>query len=303
MTNMNPISHPPKRILLATDLSARGDRALDRAAQLSRQWGAELVIVHAIDRKMESLSDLANPLPSWRRSPTPELNIQKQIRRDLREEVDHLKIQIGEGDPARVILDTAAREGCEMIVLGMAQEDISGRMPLGSTVEHLVRKSPLSVLVVKNRPNGPYRHILVGTDFTEESRYGLEVAAGSFPGSRFALMHAFEMPYRALLSDTTLSQEFAAMERATITEFLRDSAVPAQVRDGIKTMIEHGPPGLMLRRYVEEQHADLTVIGAYGRGFLFHLLMGGNTPRIVDSVPSDVLLVRAHRPGATPLGD
>lgn len=299
---MNSLPHPPTRILLATDLSARGDRALDRSAQLARQWGAELVIVHALDRRMEVLPDLAYPVPSWRRSPHPELTIQKQIRRDLREEVEYLKIQIEEGDPARVILDTAAREGCEMVVVGMAHDDITGRMPLGSTVEHLVRKSPLSVLVVKNRPNGPYRNILVGTDFTEESRYGLEIAAGSFPESRFALMHAFEMPYRALLSDTTLSQEFAAMERATIAEFLRDSALPAQVRDGIKTMIEHGPPGLMLRRYVEEQHADLTVIGAYGRGFLFHLLMGGNTPRIVDAVPSDVLLVRAPRPGNGTLG-
>ncbi len=28
---------PPKKILLATDLSARGDRALDRAAHLARR--------------------------------------------------------------------------------------------------------------------------------------------------------------------------------------------------------------------------------------------------------------------------
>lgn len=42
---------PPKKILLGTDLSSSGDRALDRAAQLAHQWGAELLIVHAIDRR------------------------------------------------------------------------------------------------------------------------------------------------------------------------------------------------------------------------------------------------------------
>jgi nucleotide-binding universal stress UspA family protein len=268
---------------------------LDRAAQLARQWDAELLVVHAIDRKVEGHADLADPLPSWRQSPSRELNIQKQIRRDLREEVTRLKIHIEEGDPAQIILDTAAREGCELIVLGMARDELFGRMLLGSTVEHLVRKSPVSVLVVKARPNGSYQHVLVGTDFTEESRCGLEVAASSFPSARLTLMHSFEMPYQALLSDSTLGHQFAAMERATIAEFVREATLPEQVRARMQTTIEHGPPDLMLRRFVEEQHADLTVIGAYGRGFLFHLLVGGNTPRIVDSMPGDVLLVRAQR--------
>ena len=301
MSNPNSLIHPPAKILLATDLSARSDRALDRAAQLARQWGSQLLIVHALDRSFESLADLVEPLPSWRQSPTRETNIQKQIRRDLREEVEHLMFHIEEGDPAQVILDTATREGCELIIIGTARDELFGRMLLGHTVEQLVRKSPVSVLVVKTRPKGPYQHVLVGTDFTEESRYGLEVAAGSFPQSRMTLMHSFEVPYRALLSNTTLGQQFAEMERATIAEFVREAVLPGQIRSRILTTIEHGPPGLMLRRYVEEQHADLTVIGAYGRGILFHLLVGGNAPRIIDSAPSDVLLVRAQRTaGALP---
>jgi len=31
---------PPKNILVATDLSAHSDRALDRGLQLAGQWGA-----------------------------------------------------------------------------------------------------------------------------------------------------------------------------------------------------------------------------------------------------------------------
>jgi len=285
---------PPTKILLATDLSSRGDRALDRAAQLARQWGAQLHIVHAIDRRTASLSEAADPLPSWRRSPDPALAIQQQIRRDLREKVDHLRIHVEEGEPAQVILDMVERQGCDLVVVGLARDDYFGRILLGSTVEHLVRKSPVSVLVVKSRPNGPYQHALVGIDFTEESRYGLEVAAGAFPACQFTVMHAFEMPYKAFLSDTPLSREFAEVERTTIAEFVKNAALDDRVRSRIQMLTEHGPADLMLCRYVEEKHADLTVIGAYGRGFLFHLLVGGNTPRIVDTVPSDILLVRAH---------
>lgn len=295
MANLNPVIHPPAKILLATDLSARSDRALDRAAQLARQWGSQLLIVHALDRAFESSWTLAEPIPSWRQSLSREANIQNQIKRDLREEVDLLTVHVEEGDAAQVILTTASREGCELIIVGTARDELFGRRLLGNTVEQLVRKSPVSVLVVKARPNGPYQHVLVGTDFTEESRYGLEVAAGSFPQSRMTLMHSFEVPYQALLSDTISSQPFAQTERATMAEFVREAALPGPIRSRILTTIEHGPPGVMLRRYVEEQHADLTVIGAYGKGVLFHLFVGGNAPQIIDSVPSDVLLVRAHR--------
>jgi nucleotide-binding universal stress UspA family protein len=208
-----------------------------------------------------------------------------------------LKFEITEGEPKQMILNVAAREGCGLIIMGASgSSDLFGGMTLGSTIEYLVRKSPVSVLVVKTRPHGAYQNLLVGTDFTDESRYGLEVAAGSFPDSRLTLMHAFDLPYRSLLSDSPRIHDFAAEEKDNLRKFLNEAHLAPQVRARINTLIEHGPPSLMMSRYVEEQGADLSVIGAYGRGFLFHLLGAGNTPRIVDLVPSDILLVRAQRP-------
>jgi nucleotide-binding universal stress UspA family protein len=289
---------PPRKILLATDLSSRGDRALDRAAQLARQWGAQLLIVHAIEpappgstwREFEEA-------PSWRRPPDARTAIERQIRRDLREDVANLTVLIEEGAAVQVILDAVEREGCDLVILGAARDELFGGVLLGNTIEHLVRRSPVSVLVVKTRPGGAYRHILVGTDFTEESRHGLSVAATLFPDAIFTLMHAFEMPYRALLLNNQLSHDFAAMEMATIEAFLKEADLAEDVRARVHTTIEHGPPEAMLRSYVVEQDADLTVIGAFGRGLMFHVLIGGTARRIVDAVPSDVLVVRARREG------
>ena len=257
MIDQNWPRSPPRRILLATDLSSRGDRALDRAAQLARQWGAELVVVHAIEQAAggSTWSELEET-PSWRRPPEAAVAIERQIRRDLREAVDHLAIHIEEGDPVRVILETAEREACDLIVLGTARDELFGRMLLGNTVEHLVRKSPVSVLVVKTRPAGAYRHVLVGTDFTEESRHGLSVAAELFPDATFTLMHAFELPYRALMLDSQLSHDFAAMEMTTIETFLDEAELPPEIRVRVHPTIEHGPPEVMLRRYIVEQEAD-----------------------------------------------
>ena len=38
-----------KKLLLATDLSARSDRALERSLSLARERGADLTVVHVVE--------------------------------------------------------------------------------------------------------------------------------------------------------------------------------------------------------------------------------------------------------------
>ena len=294
MANLQWPSTPPKTILLATDLSARSDRALDRAVQLARQWNAALIAVHALENQTHATrSPTYEDLPSWRRPPDPVVAVERQIRRDIREPVADLRIVVTEGDAADAILDIVERERCDLIVVGAAHDQGLGRVFLGRTVEHLIRHAPTSVLVVKSRPSGPYRHILVGTDFTDEARHGLAVAAKLFPDAVFAVMHAFDMPYRSLWGASQLSRDFSAMEHEEIQTFVKDTDLAEDIRARVVTLIEHGPPEIMIHNYVVEKNADLTVIGALGRGMLFHLLVGGHAPKIVDGTPGDILVVRA----------
>lgn len=289
---------PPKRILLATDLSGRGDRALDRATQLATRWGAELLVVHALEGPGQAAPEYQG-LPSWRRPQDTAATVEAQIREDVRGDCPRLKVHVEEGPAIKVILGVVEREACDLVITGLGRQRPLGWPPVAKTIDELFRRSPVSVLVVKRRPHGAYAHVLVGTDFTDEARVGLEVAAQAFPEAMFAVMHAFEMPYRSLMLDTPLSRDFGEMERATITAFVAETELTDEVRKRVVTLIEHGPPEAMLSAYVIERGADLTVIGAYERGRLFHTVVGGYGPRIVEAVPSDVLVVRA-RPGATP---
>jgi hypothetical protein len=54
----------PKKILLATDLSCRCDRAMDRAVALATEWQAQLVVLHVLQEPAP-----VTDLPSWRRRP------------------------------------------------------------------------------------------------------------------------------------------------------------------------------------------------------------------------------------------
>lgn len=295
---MTPSPAPSKRpkLLLATDMSARGDRALDRAALLARQWDAELLVLHALQpAPVSPLSAREEDAPTWRRPPDPKRAVEARIRQDLREEGVDFSVIVEEGDLVKSILHVVEREGCDLVVVGSSRHETLGMMMLGNTVDHLVRRSPVSVLVVKSRPRGAYHHLLVGTDFTPESRHGLEIAAKAFPDASITLMHAFELPYRLLMSDTALSRDFSAMEVQEMKTFLDGAALSDEARLRVHSTIEHGPPAIMFRTFVEERGADLTVIGAYGRGLMFHVLVGGNAHRIVDATPSDVLVVRAPR--------
>lgn len=286
------------RLLLATDLSARGDRALDRAAVLARQWDADLVVFHVLQPDpMRAANAREQDAPSWRRPPDPRRAAEDRIRQDLMEETISYSVIVEEGDVVDAILKAVEREACDLIVLGTARDETLGRMMLGNTVDHLVRRAPVSVLVVKSRPRGAYKHLLVGTDFTDESRHGLEVAAKAFPDAVITLMHAFQLPYRSLLSDTALGREFSSMEMGEMKTFLDAAALSDEARSRVHPIIEHGPPDLTFRTFVEERGADLTVIGAFGRGLMFHVLIGGNAQRIVDATPGDVLVVRAPRLG------
>ena len=290
--------NPPRKILLATDLGARSDRALDRAVQLARQWNASLVVVHAMEKpaiRPPWWSHLEET-PSWRRPPDPAREIEELIRRDAQQDIGAFDVRVSAGDPADVVMEVAEKEQADLIVLGTARNETLGRMMLGNTIEQLVRKSPVSLLVVKNRPREAYRHVLTGTDFTEESRFGLVMTTKLFPDATIALMHAFELPYRSLMTDSQLSRDFSAMEKESIKAFADESGLSESGRQRVVTMIEHGSPAAMLGKYATERGADLTVIGAFSRSLAFHLFIGGTARRIVDAVPSDVLVVRAPRP-------
>jgi nucleotide-binding universal stress UspA family protein len=219
--------------------------------------------------------------------------VERQIRRDLRQEVAALAIHVADGDPADAILDTAAQHGCDLIVLGASEPSSPGA--LGSVTEQLLRKSPVSLLVVKSRPHDTYANVVVGTDFTAESRCGLTTAASWFPAARLALMHVLDIPYTSLWLDAEHSSDLARMEMATMRSFLDDTPLPAEARERVVPLIEHGHPEIVLRDHVMREESDLVVISAFRRGLAFHLLVGGTSRRIVPAVPSDVLLVRAQQ--------
>ena len=286
-------SGPPQRILLATDLSCRCDRAQDRAALLAERWGAKLIVLHVLEGSEPS------DLPSWRRGPSTAAQIaERQIRADLEGRAVDWELVLERGEPAEAILRQATERDCGLVVTGVARDGMLGPIVLGTAVDWLVRRAPMPVLVVKTRPRRPYAELVVATDFSEPSRHALECALGLFPEAGVALFHAYRVPFAGFLGQDAHRDEFHAMAVAECAAFLpRVQALPAAVAQ-MRTLIEYGSPEELVSTYVRDRSVDLVVLGTQGRSGLSGFLVGSTAERLLSCLPCDVMMVRGPTPAA-----
>jgi nucleotide-binding universal stress UspA family protein len=287
-------SHLPRTILLASDLTSRGDRARDRAWQLARDWRAALHVVHVVAPPPAAPAGIDPEVWSQRHDEARQ-DALRLIRRDILAGELEAQVHVEQDEsPARAILAVAERAACDAIVLGETRDGL-GRSLGEGTIDEVMRRSPASVLVVRDRPHGPYQHLLVGTDFTDEALQALEHAARVFPDATLTLMHAASVPYGALLgAKPDTREQWAAGQLEQLRRQLAAADIDEERRTTIHLAVEDGPAGPALARYVRAQGADLAVIGAHPRGTLFDTFVG-TTRSIVAALPGDVLMVRATR--------
>ena len=283
----------PRRIALATDLSHRCDRALDRALLVARAWQAELNVIHAL-ASPENMTLFGNlrDVPSWRRPTDPVRKARDRIYRDLVREdpgVD-IVVHVETGSPAEVVLGAARASHADLIVTGVARDELLARMFLGDTVDRLIRKSPVPVLIVRDRAFEPYRTMLVTTDFSASSRVALETAVRLFPEAGISLFHAYDVPFAGYLGRAEVEKQFEGYGKDAADKFLAEAGIAPDAARKVSRMIEHGVPEGLLRDYAENSRRHLTVVGSHGGGMVYETLIGSTARKIIDAVPGDVLL-------------
>lgn len=287
----------PKSILLATDLSPRCDRALDRAVSLSQQWRAKLSILHVLeDMRAAGPNEI---VPSWRRPPDPVSVATGWLMADIGPVVEHADVIVDEGDTAEVIVRHAERRDCDLIITGVARDELFGRVTLGNTVDRLLRRSRTPLLIVKNRARQPYHHITVAADFSEPSRHALEAAVRFFPDQTLTIFHAYEPLLSGLTDDPAAYRlQYRTVAEGEYTAFLATLQSDAAIKQRMRSFIEFGRPSDILREGVRDLNIDLVVLGTQGRGAIAEALIGSVAKDIMAEVPCDVLLIRMPHPAA-----
>lgn len=278
-------------ITLATDLAARSDRAFDRALDLARRWRAQLLIVHAVEDRPPPINE-----PSWRRGSDPLETARRKLLFEYPgwEDVE-TSIDVRIGTPRDVVLGAATRENTDIIVTGIAGENVYGRDNLGALVPELAKHANAPVLVVKKRTTTLPRRVVVASDLTDTSHAALDLALGLFGPGRLILFNAFDIPYRGLVGDRNELER--NMRPGVIEEckaVLEAAAGPAAASQ-IEIIAELGAPAVILAKLVADRDIDLVVTGTYGHTGLMDALLGSTAMDIMAEVSCDVLVARRKK--------
>ena len=280
-----------KSILMATDLSARSDRALERAVEIARQRGAELLVVHVID------DDLAQPLAAAQQTAARQA-IQAHIDSLDTKDGPDIKAETNLGRPYVDILEMSEKTDAELIVLGTHREDTFKDMFRGTTAERVVRAGAVPVLLVKDRTDGPYRRVMVGIDFSVYSRRALACAIELVPEGEFHLVHAYDVPFKGFLYGQDSRKEVSEEHRAGFEKLINEEmATFLTTLEGepprFERIMQEGTVRDVLHQQIRSLSPDLLVIGTHGRTGVAHAILGSVAEDLLSEPPCDVLAVKA----------
>jgi len=278
-----------KKLLMATDLSARSDRALQRALALAHQLGATLEVIHIVSDTVPA--NIAEQYEASARTTIQELVASLPSAASVKPE-----ITINRGHDYEEILYHAVETGAELIVVGITRHT-AYELFRGTTAERIVRIGNLPILLVKDPVAHDYKRVLVATDNSPAAQRALECAAAIAPNAEFHLLHTVHVPFTGFLGPESQAQIRQEQERNFRNAF--EKGIRAQVdrlgNGGLRATfhIEEGDIISVIRDQAERLNADLLAIGSHGRSSLRHAFIGTVAGNLLSDPPVDVLVTKA----------
>ncbi|WP_138496463.1 universal stress protein [Paenibacillus pinistramenti] len=139
------------KILVAFDGSKASNKALDKAIELTRLTGASLDVVHIYDFPRFYVAEGFAPVPAQVNEEFYELasKTSDEAERRLQEAGVTGKVELLQGPAAEGILEYAAANGHDAIVIGSRGLGGIREFVLGSVSHNVVQHAKIPVLVVK----------------------------------------------------------------------------------------------------------------------------------------------------------
>jgi nucleotide-binding universal stress UspA family protein len=294
------------RVLVPVDFSRPSLQSISYALAISRQFGADVHLLHVTDAAQQ-------PPPTLLTLPlVPQSEWNQRFMKRLQALVLKYRTD-GNVSALEPRTGTAYEEICAVVrelkadLIVIATHGYTGykRMFLGSTAERVVQHSPCPVLVVRhhlsrwngaaglsNRTGFELAKILVPTDFSKCSNaafdYGVQLARDF--GAELRLVHVIN-PHAFPFGD-----QYAALDPAQLvreTEYaaqkqMRSMAARAKVRYSVRVI--HGSPAVQICN-AANQDIDLLVISTHGRTGLGHILIGSVAEHVVRYAHCPVLVI------------
>ena len=283
------------KLLVATDFSPASDRALEYGISLARRYNSQIYLTHVItlDAYPMVAPELAAETEAKQRREASERfeEIEKSGRfYGLRRET-----VIAEGSLWPTIENLVRKYEIDLVIVGTHRLGTVEKLVIGSNAEQIFRQARIPVLTVGPAAKGeaPYevefRNILFATDFG--------------PGAEREAAYAFSIAqeHRARLTLLNVAPYVEDYSEEAVTR--KREAVTKQLRELLPTIPEFycspeyvmviGEPVEEILRWAKVKHADLIVMGAKSRKGLAGHIPHTKAQRIIGAAPCPVLTVKS----------
>ena len=303
---------PIRRILVAVkNPAARALPAVNKAAQIAKGLGAQLTLFHDIATPLyaEALQGRDIDLSSWQREiQTARREQLEKIATRIRRHGIDVDVAADWDFPAyEAIIRKSLRVGADLLVV--ENHHGSGRHParwlLAYTDWELLRLCPIPVLLVKNRRMYHRPRVIAAID---------PAHARAKPGNLdrqilragATLVHALHGELHALHAFAPALPVVPAMPDGPMVDLAADREIREGVAqraldravDGFDVQRSHthllaGRPVDVIPRAVRRERGAILAMGVVSRSVLKRLFIGNTAESVMDSVQSDLLVVKA----------
>jgi nucleotide-binding universal stress UspA family protein len=257
------------RILVATDFSMAGERAVTRAGQLAHQHGADLQIVHATpDWNLFSRSTSARQQHYDEVSLHAQSAMRDEVNRVLSTFGVHARGEVQLGKASEVICRAVASYQPTIVVAGAGGEHEPRIAPpaLGGTSLKLFLRMELPLLLVRTEDSHPYRTSLVTVQRESElSRRVVLWGTALVPGGDCHIVHAYDAPYsermRLCGMNSTAVEACVLSTEAAARESLDKLLAAAAPDSRVHLHLEHGNPLGILVTEIARYAPQIVIVG------------------------------------------
>lgn len=265
-----------RSIVCPVDFSEPSQQALRWAAAFARRFDGRLTVLTAVDPLLAEAARARLSLDLAKEETGPALRefARKAISDDAM--MSMLSFDVRVGHPSEAILESAARERADLVVMGTQGLGGLRKMMLGSTAERVLRSARTPVMAVPAAAAGPdapaagatrleIPRILVATDFSATAAAAVEWAASLArdAGTSLTLVHVVQPvvvapQWSAFFSE---SDEPRLAQARTRLEGLSSALQGPPARD---TVVSLGSPAETIASTAEDRTSGLIVMGLAG---------------------------------------
>ncbi len=279
-----------KTLLVATDFSSASENALRFATNLSRVYGAKLVLAHVVPPPQEAVTEHRICDHDAKLRSETEARLAKMADFESFAGVEHEEL-ILEGNPQAAVTDLIRKRDADLVILGTHGRTGLRDLLMGSVAESIFRHTDCPVITVGPRVRFPHvdsakiQKVLLATDLAGPQHalpYALSLAHEN--NAQLVMLHVLEgtavLPF-------DVPNRFAEAAKKQMWQMLADQGYAGTP----ELIVEMGRPAREILATASIQDVDLIVMGVHSGRASSHAPWAV-AHQVVGRAPCPVLTVR-----------